>query len=511
MQKLLILDYGSQYTQLIARRIREFHVYSEVSAPDSPLDLENVWGIILSGGPASVNDSNAPDLPPVFSQIIKKKIPVLGICYGFQLLAKRFGGVIAASNKQEYGKCEFRVSKESPLFEGLPKHFLVWMSHGDSVIDLPSSFPMIGDSEEGGVSAAEYTEGPIYGIQFHPEVAHTHYGNQILENFLFQVCSFSDRWELQDYIMDTVSHLRKTIGDHSLVSGFSGGVDSSVASVLTHRAVGKQLTNILIDTGFLRKNEAKEVNRVFSDSFQMEIRTVDAKGEFFQALKGVVDREIKRKRIGETFIRVFEREAKKIPNHRFLVQGTIYSDVIESAHSNLGNASQIKSHHNVGGLPNQMSLELIEPIRYLFKDEVRKVGAFLKIPESMLQRHPFPGPGLAIRCLGEVTEEKIRILQNADALFLETLREMNWYDQTWQAFSVLLNSKSVGVVGDKRTYGYTLALRGVNSIEGMTADWTRFPYDLLDRASRRITNQIPEINRVVYDITSKPPGTIEWE
>ncbi len=511
MQKLLILDYGSQYTQLIARRIREFHIYSEVCSPDRPLDLRNVQGIILSGGPASVNDPNAPGLPRVFPKIIEKRIPVLGICYGFQLLAKRFGGEIAASDNQEYGKCEFLTVKESLIFDGLPDHFQVWMSHGDSVIKLPSSFPMIGGSKEGGISAAEYIEGPVYGIQFHPEVAHTHYGNQILENFLFRVCSFLDRWELQDYIADTIDHLRKTIGDYSLVSGFSGGVDSSVASVLTHRAVGKQLTNILIDTGFLRKNEAKEVNQVFSESFQMEIRTVDAKGEFFHALKGVADPETKRKRIGETFIRVFEREAKRIPNHRFLVQGTIYSDVIESAHSSTGNASHIKSHHNVGGLPDQMSLELIEPIRYLFKDEVRKVGFLLGMPKSMLQRHPFPGPGLAIRCLGEVTEEKIRILQNADALFLETLRETNWYDQTWQAFAVLLDSKSVGVVGDRRTYGYTLALRGVNSIEGMTADWTRFPYDLLDRTSRKITNQIPEINRVVYDITSKPPGTIEWE
>lgn len=511
MQKILILDYGSQYTQLIARRVRELKVYSEVVSPLHPVNLDGVSGIILSGGPSSVYGQNAPELPMWFFQVTERKIPVLGICYGFQLLVQYFGGRVFSSKTKEYGKTHFLAQGESSLFSGIPKEFDVWMSHGDSVMELSSYFNLVGRSESGVLTAIENADQHVYGIQFHPEVMHTQYGNQIIENFLYRICSVTDLWELQEFATNTIKQLQQKIGKDKVISGFSGGIDSSVASLLVHRAVGKQLTNVFVDTGMMRKDESQEVSKVFRDSLRMEMRIVDAKWDFFRRLKGITDPEEKRRSIGETFIRVFEKEAIALGNIRYLVQGTIYSDVIESASTGIGNTSKIKSHHNVGALPEKMDLALIEPIRYLFKDEVRKVGEILEIPHHTLHRHPFPGPGLAVRCLGEVTEKKVSLLQEADAIFLQTLREQNWYYRTWQAFAVLLDSRTVGVTGDERSYGYTLALRAVDSIEGMTADWTRLPHEVLDLAARRITNQIPDIGRVVFDITSKPPATIEWE
>ncbi|HPR95803.1 MAG TPA: glutamine-hydrolyzing GMP synthase [Thermotogota bacterium] len=511
MEKIIIVDYGSQYTRLIARRVRENHVFSEVVPPDYELkEGEEIKGVILSGGPDSVYEEGAPKMPTWFHEI-KEKIPVLGVCYGFQLLVQELGGTVQYTGKSEYGRTGIQQKKNSVFFAGCSDSFITWMSHGDSVTQLPEGFDITMASDTGVIGAAEDVSRKFYGLQFHPEVKHTEYGEEILSNFLFEICDCSASWNLEDFVEQKIKEIREIVGDKKVISGFSGGVDSSVASVLVHKAIGDNLTNIFVDLGLLRKDEEKEVPAVFKKALGLNFKLVDAKDEFFTKLEGVEDPEEKRKIIGETFIRVFERESNAIEDAEFLVQGTIYSDVIESAGTKTGKTAKIKSHHNVGGLPEDMKLALIEPLRDLFKDEVRRIGEILGIPNHIVNRQPFPGPGLAVRCLGEITDEKVNILKEADFIFREVLREHGWLTKAWQSFAVLLPVRSVGVVGDRRSYGYTIALRSVDSVEAMTADWSRIPHEILDEASRRITNNVKEVGRVVYDITSKPPATIEWE
>jgi len=510
MEKIIIVDYGSQYTRLIARRVRENHVFSEVVSPTSALRVGDIKGVILSGGPESVYEEDAGKIPEWFDQI-KGNIPVLGICYGFQLIIHHLHGQVTHTGKCEYGRTKMKLEGKSPFFNGCPASFVTWMSHGDSVTSLPHGFNKTALTESGIISAAEDKKNRLYGIQFHPEVKHTEYGETILSNFLFEQCDCKASWSLEDFAEQKIKQIREIAADKQVISGFSGGVDSSVASVLVHKAIGDQLTNIFVDHGLLRKDEEIEVPAVFKKALGLKFRLVNAKEEFFQELKGVEDPEQKRKIIGEKFVRVFEREAEQIGDAHFLVQGTIYSDVIESAGTKTGKTAKIKSHHNVGGLPDDMKMALIEPLRDLFKDEVRKIGEILGIPDHIVHRQPFPGPGLAVRCLGEINDEKIAILKEADFIFREVLREAQWLEKAWQSFAVILPVRSVGVVGDRRSYGYTIVLRSVDSVEAMTADWSRIPHELLDEASRRITNSIAEVGRVVYDITSKPPATIEWE
>jgi len=500
---VLVVDYGSQYSRLITRRIRENEVYSEVVFPDDKVDLSKVDAVILSGGPRSVYEEDAPKLPEWFQEY---KGPVLAICYGMQLIVKELGGEVRRG-RGEYGRTLVELSRD-PIFEGIPEKVHVWMSHGDEVVRLPEGFHPIAVSETGVIAAA--TDGKRFWLlQFHPEVHHTEYGDRMISNFLFNVCKLEKNWKIGDLVEEKIRHIKETIGNKKAILALSGGVDSSVAAVLVHRAIGKNLVCVFVDHGLLRKNEREEVERVFKEHFDMNLVVVDARKRFLEKLRGVTDPEKKRKIIGEEFIRVFEEEAKK-HDVEFLVQGTIYSDVIESAASGKTTA-KIKSHHNVGGLPEKMNLKLVEPLRDLFKDEVRKVGTYLGIPDRIINRHPFPGPGLAVRVLGEVTEEKLEILREADYIFIETLRKHDYYDKVWQAFAVLLPIKSVGVKGDARAYEYVVALRAVNSVEGMTADWSRIPHDILDEAARRITREVKGVGRVVYDITSKPPATIEWE
>ncbi|HRW91560.1 MAG TPA: glutamine-hydrolyzing GMP synthase [Thermotogota bacterium] len=511
MEKIWIIDYGSQYTRLIARRVRENHVLSEVSTPASSPDLSEVRGIILSGGPASISDEGAPVLPDWFANALDRGIPVLGICYGFHLLTRLFGGEVRHVGQGEYGRTRLTIQQPDVLLSDIPAQLSVWMSHGDSLSKRPEHFQVVATSQSGIVGAMRHDTLPLWGIQFHPEVRHTEFGEQVLANFLFDICHCKASWNLEDFAEREVERIRQRIGDQRVISAFSGGVDSSVASVLVHRAVGKNLVNIFVDHGLLRKNEEKEVPRLFQDALGLHFRVANVQQRFFEALQDVEDPEEKRKIIGEQFIRVFEEQARELGGAPFLVQGTIYSDVIESAHSGGENTARIKSHHNVGGLPEHMDMQLVEPLRFLFKDEVRRLGELLGIPEHVTRRHPFPGPGLAVRCPGKIDPEKIRILKEADFLFREVLRESEWEARVWQAFAVLLPVRSVGVAGDRRSYGYTVALRAVDSVEAMTADWSRIPHDVLDEAARRITNCIPEVGRVVYDITSKPPATIEWE
>lgn len=510
MEKIIIVDYGSQYTRLIARRVRENHVFSEVVSPQSTLPPGEIKGIILSGGPESVYEESAGKIPVWFDQI-KGSIPVLGVCYGFQLIIHHLKGVVEHTGKSEYGRTNMHLNGKTTFFNGCPSSFITWMSHGDSVTRLPHGFEKTAQTDSGIISAAENEQLSLYGIQFHPEVKHTEYGETIISNFLFEQCGCKASWSLEDFAEQKVKEIREYVGNKQVISGFSGGVDSSVASVLVHKAIGDNLTNIFVDHGLLRKDEEIEVPVVFKRALGLKFRLVHAKDEFFNELAGVIDPEQKRKIIGEKFIRVFEREASEIGNADFLVQGTIYSDVIESAGTKTGKTAKIKSHHNVGGLPEDMKMSLIEPLRDLFKDEVRKIGEILGIPDHIVHRQPFPGPGLAVRCLGEITDEKINILKEADYIFREVLREAQWLEKAWQSFAVILPVRSVGVVGDRRSYGYTVVLRSVDSVEAMTADWSRIPHELLDEASRRITNSVKEVGRVVYDITSKPPGTIEWE
>jgi len=513
--KILILDFGSQYTMLIARRVRELKVYCEIHPFQmSPEEIRafDPAGIILSGGPASVYEENAPRIP---REVLEMGIPVLGICYGMQLIAHLLGGRVARAAGREYGFANIRGEWGDPLFLGIEefRHRMtiqVWMSHGDRIEDLPQGFSPIARSENSPLAAMADRDRNLYGVQFHPEVAHTPKGKEILANFLFRVCGLSPLWTMHSFIESSVRTIREKVGEGRVVLGLSGGVDSSVAAVLLNRALGDRLTCIFVDNGLLRKGEAEEVVHTFGEGIGLSLLHVDASDRFLDALEGVEDPERKRKIIGEIFIRVFEETALRIPGVAFLGQGTLYPDVIESV-SFKGPSATIKSHHNVGGLPETMQLALIEPLRELFKDEVRELGRELEVPDRILQRQPFPGPGLAVRIVGPVTRERVRILQDADAIVDEEIRGAGLYDTIWQSFAVLLPIKTVGVMGDERTYENVAGIRAVHSLDGMTADWVRLPYDLLQRLSTRIINEVKGINRVVYDISSKPPSTIEWE
>jgi GMP synthase (glutamine-hydrolysing) len=510
-EKIIILDFGSQYTQLIARAVREANVYCEIVPYSKKIEFEpSLKGIILSGSPFSVNDKEAPQ---VNIQNLIKKTPVLGICYGAQLTARQFGGKVEKSNKREYGRAVLHINKEDELLKGLTASSQVWMSHADTILQLPDHFELLATTESIPVAAFKHGENGIlnalYGLQFHPEVYHSIEGKKVLQNFLVSICKCSQDWTPAHFITDTVEKLKEDIGDRKVIMGLSGGVDSTVAATLISRAIGDKLHGIFVDNGVLRKNEFENVLGTYK-KLDLNVKGINAKNEFYKRLKGKTDPEKKRKAIGKTFIEVFQEEAKKVKGVSLLGQGTIYPDVIESV-SVHGPSVTIKSHHNVGGLPKKMHLTLVEPLRYLFKDEVRKVGLELGIPEDMIKRHPFPGPGLAIRILGEVTVEKVSLLQKADDIFLSSLKEHKLYDTTWQAGAILLPVKSVGVMGDERTYEYTIALRAVTSVDGMTADWAHLPYDFLANVSSDIINSVKGINRVVYDISSKPPATIEWE
>ncbi|MGH2553845.1 MAG: glutamine-hydrolyzing GMP synthase [Chitinophagaceae bacterium] len=518
-EKILILDFGSQYTQLIARAVREANVFCEIIPYHKSFDFEpGLKGIILSGSPFSVNEDKAPD---VNVRDFVKKVPILGICYGAQLTAKRFGGRVEKSNKREYGRAMMHKQKEDILFKNVEERSQVWMSHADTILEMPEGFELLATTESIPVAAFKKSSNdtpdtqlptpnfPLYGVQFHPEVYHTKEGKKILNNFLVNVCGCSQDWTPAHFITDTIEALKKQIGDRKVVMGLSGGVDSTVAATLIHRAIGKNLFGIFVDNGVLRKNEFENVLYTYG-RLGLNVKGIDARQTFYQGLAGKSDPEEKRKAIGHLFIDIFQEESKKIAGVELLGQGTIYPDVIESL-SVHGPSATIKSHHNVGGLPDHLHLELVEPLRSLFKDEVRKVGIELGIPAEMIERHPFPGPGLAIRILGDVTEDKVRLLQEADDLYITGLKDAGLYATVWQAGAILLPVKSVGVMGDERTYEFTIALRAVTSVDGMTADWAHLPYEFLANISNEIINNVKGINRVVYDISSKPPATIEWE
>ncbi len=509
-EKILILDFGSQFTQLIARAVREANVYCEIIPYNKPFEFEaGLKGIILSGSPFSVNEENAPD---VDVQAFISKVPVLGLCYGAQLTAKRFGGRVEKSNKREYGRAILQLKKEDVLLKDVAAQSHVWMSHSDTIKELPAGFELLGDTESIPVAAFKKNgneTNPLYGLQFHPEVYHSKEGKKILKNFLVNICGCTQDWTPSHFITDTVAALKKQIGDRKVIMALSGGVDSTVAATLIHRAIGKNLFGIFVDNGVLRKNEFQSVLDMYG-KLGLNVTGIDAKQRFYSALADKSDPEAKRKAIGSSFIDVFQEESKKIEGVGLLGQGTIYPDVIESL-SVHGPSATIKSHHNVGGLPDHLHLELVEPLRSLFKDEVRKVGRELGIPAEMIDRHPFPGPGLAIRILGEITEEKVKLLQEADHLYTKMLKDTGLYATVWQAGAILLPVKSVGVMGDERTYEFTVALRAVTSVDGMTADWAHLPYEFLANISNEIINNVRGINRVVYDISSKPPATIEWE
>jgi len=510
--RILILDYGSQFTQLIARRVREERVYCEIHPPTMPLDEIRRWGargLILSGGPASVYDTDGPAAEP---GLLDLGIPILGICYGMQLLASLEGGDVVPG-KREYGRADMRILIPDSLFEGFTpdEKVTVWMSHGDHVDRPPEGYEALATTESLPVAAFRSRTRPIYGVQFHPEVAHTPRGDEMVANFIFRICDCEPTWTPGSFIDDHVDRIRRQVGTEHVICGLSGGVDSSVAAALVHRAIGDQLTCIFVDTGLNRKAEREGVERTFRRHLGVHLEVVDAEDEFLSHLEGVVDPEQKRRVIGERFIRVFERAAHDVgQDARFLVQGTLYPDVIESR-SVRGPSAVIKTHHNVGGLPADMKFELVEPLRELFKDEVRNVGRELGLPEELVGRHPFPGPGLGVRVLGEVTRSRLDVLREADAIYLEEIRTAGLYDDIWQAFAVLLPVRSVGVMGDFRTYDDAVALRAVTSRDGMTADWFPFPPDILARISNRIINEVAGVNRVCYDISSKPPATIEWE
>lgn len=509
--RIVILDYGSQYTHLIARRIRELNVYSEVLAHTTSaetLKAKAPKGIIISGGPASVFAEGAPTIDP---DIFKLGIPVLGICYGMQIMAQTLGGKVAPGTEREYGKAQLHVENPARIFEDTPGSFTVWMSHGDRVETLPPGFRAIAQSANC-ANAAMCDEGrSFYALQFHPEVVHSEYGQKLLGNFLFKVCGAKAEWNMGSWIDTTISSLREEVGDEEVVLGLSGGVDSSVVAVLLDKAIGKHLHCIFVDNGLLRYREAEQVEEMFAKKLGLDLTVAHAAERFYTALKGVDDPETKRKIIGKKFIEVFAEEARRFKNCRFLAQGTIYPDVIESSCAPGGPSQTIKSHHNVGGLPGDLKFELVEPLRDLFKDEVRAVGRLLGIDSELLDRQPFPGPGLGVRILGEITAEKVRLLQEADRRVQEEVRKLPEYPTIWQTFAVLLPCRSVGVMGDQRTYEFTCVVRSVNSIDAMTADWTRLPYETLATISNRIINEVRGINRVVYDISSKPPATIEWE
>lgn len=510
-ERVLIFDFGSQFAQLIARRVRELNVFSQIVRHDLPAERVaelKPKGLIFSGGPMSVYSPDAPRCDP---KIFELDVPMLGICYGLQLIVDALGGTVRPAAKREYGRAELHISESSGLFDGIPSQTIVWMSHGDQVETTSGDFIALASTDTCPVAAARHLRRPIYGLQFHPEVSHTREGSRVLRNFLFGVCGCRGTWKMSAFIDRTVAELRERVGSHRVICGLSGGVDSSVTAALLRRAIGNRLVCIFVDNGLLRLNELEAVKKTFEGAFGVELHTVDARQRFLDALRGVTDPQQKRTIIGHTFIDVFKQEARRIEGARFLAQGTLYPDVIESGGTRDGPAATIKTHHNVGGLPAELGFELIEPLRDLFKDEVRKLGAELGLPESLVWRHPFPGPGLAVRCLGEVTEERLRMLRQADAIFLEELKSSGWYRKTSQAFAVLLPVQSVGVMGDERTYQSCIALRCVQSDDFMTADWSHLPHDLLGRVATRIINEVPGINRVVYDISSKPPATIEWE
>ncbi|MEM7584204.1 MAG: glutamine-hydrolyzing GMP synthase [Acidobacteriota bacterium] len=509
-QTLLILDFGSQYTQLIARRVRESCVYCEVHPFNMPLEAireRQPAGIILSGGPDSVFDDEAPH---VDRQIFELGIPILGICYGIHLIAHHLGGAVECSPEREYGRAEISIGDPGLLFEGLSRREMVWMSHGDRITSAPAGFTVNASSPNAPVVAVADPERRIYGIQFHPEVSHTPSGSEILRNFVRGVCGLGGDWRMASFLEDAVASIREQVGSEKIICALSGGVDSTVMTALVKRAVGDQLTAIFVDNGVLRRGEKEQVVHNLRDGLGLPIMAVDARQDFLSALAGETEPEAKRKAIGRVFIEVFERAAHELEGVRFLAQGTLYPDVIESV-SVKGPSKVIKTHHNVGGLPERLGFELVEPLRFLFKDEVRQLGRELGIPEDLIQRHPFPGPGLAVRILGEVTTERVEILQRADAIFIDELKAAGWYNRVSQALAVLLPVKSVGVMGDFRTYEQVVALRSVDTDDFMTADWSRLPYDLLARVANRIVNEVSGVNRVVFDVTSKPPGTIEWE
>ena len=514
LDTIIVLDFGSQYTQLIARRIRELDVYSIILPWDiskARIQEINPKGIILSGGPESVTSANTPRIPEI---VFELDIPILGICYGMQTLAEQFGGQVTQSKTKEFGHAEIKIEQTSALFDGLSSSSIieVWMSHGDHVTSLPSKFNLIASTSSAPIAAMEHSQKPIYALQFHPEVTHTKIGNMILENFIFKISKCIAQWKMGNLIEQRISDIKDIVGDQKVLLGLSGGVDSSVTAMLLDRAIGKNLICMFVDNGLLRKNEAEEVENLFKEKMDLNLLVVDAKKIFHRHLKGITDPEQKRKVIGRTFIDIFDNESAKLKDDiNFLAQGTIYPDVIESSGSESKQARVIKSHHNVGGLPDDMQMELVEPIRDLFKDEVRKMGVELGLPHEMLNRHPFPGPGLGVRILGEITPEKVKTLQHADAIFIEELIKANLYDQVSQAFCAYLPVKSVGVVGDERRYADVIAIRAVETVDFMTATWAKLPYDFLAHVSNRIVNEIEEVSRVVYDISSKPPATIEWE
>jgi GMP synthase (glutamine-hydrolysing) len=511
-EQIVILDFGSQYTQVIARRIRECNVYSVILRYDTPAaEIEKLGakGIILSGGPSSVYAKNAP-LPD--KAIFKLGLPVLGICFGIQILAHFMGGKVEKGEKREYGKGTLRV-KDSfcPLFANLPESLQVWNSHGDKLTKLPKGFVSVAVTENSDYAAIENRERKMFGLQFHPEVAHTPRGKEIIANFVHNICGCGKSWTMRSYIDQAVEQIRAQVGKERVILGLSGGVDSSVAAALLHKAIGDQLTCIFVNNGVLRGREAQVVQDVFVKHFKIKLQYEDASKLFLKNLKGITDPEKKRKVIGKTFIDVFDAATKRAGKAKFLAQGTLYPDVIESVPIAGNPAAMIKSHHNVGGLPKKMKFQLVEPLKCLFKDEVRELGLELGLPREIVLRQPFPGPGLAVRVLGEVTPARLEILRNADAIVVEEMKNTDWYYKIWQSFAVLLPVRSVGVMGDERTYDYTIAIRAVESQDGMTADWVKLPYDLLEKLASRIINEVKGVNRCVFDITSKPPGTIEWE
>lgn len=510
-ERILVLDFGSQYARLIARRVRDQNVYAAIVRHDIPAERVRELapkGLILSGGPASVYADDSPRCDP---DIFRLDIPVLGICYGMQMLCHFQGGQVASTKSREYGRAECHTVRSDRLLKGLPEEYQVWMSHGDQVTNVSADFDILASTETCPLAAIKHRERPYYGLQFHPEVTHTPYGNQLLANFVHEVCGCRGLWRLEDFRRQAVEDIRKRVGESRVICGLSGGVDSSVVAALLAEAIGERLSCILVDNGLLRQGEAESVIREFSEHFKTDLHVVDAEDRFLNALNGVADPQEKRRIIGHIFIDCFADEAAKVTGAEFLAQGTLYPDVIESGGLGDGPAATIKLHHNVGGLPQDMRFQLIEPLRDLFKDEVRRLGAQLGLPEDIVWRHPFPGPGLAVRCLGPVTKPRLETLRRADAIVIEELRRAGWYRKTSQVFAVLLPIQSVGVMGDARTYEDVVAVRAIQTEDFMTADWAQLPYELLGRMSTRIINEVHGVNRVVYDISSKPPATIEWE